>query len=66
MISMHRARNLTVSVVFTGTAAGKPVAADDARAVGIYHLEGLPPLTFDHARILEDYRGWIERGGIRR
>ncbi len=59
-------RGHTVSVVFTGTAAGKPVAADDARAVGIYHLEALPPLTFDHARILEDYRGWIERGGIRR
>jgi 8-oxo-dGTP diphosphatase len=54
-------RGHTVSVVFTGAAAGKPVAADDARAVGIYSLDALPPLAFDHARILNDYRRWLER-----
>ncbi|MCJ7556456.1 MAG: NUDIX hydrolase [Gammaproteobacteria bacterium] len=54
-------RGHTVSVVFTGAAAGRPVAADDARAVGIYSLDALPPLAFDHARILADYRRWIER-----
>jgi 8-oxo-dGTP diphosphatase len=54
-------RGHTVSIVFTGTATGQPVAGDDARAVGIHDLDALPPLVFDHARILEDYRAWIEQ-----
>jgi 8-oxo-dGTP diphosphatase len=54
-------RGHTVSVVFTAAAAGNPVAADDARAVGIFNLDDLPPLAFDHARILEDYHRWIMR-----
>jgi 8-oxo-dGTP diphosphatase len=54
-------RGHTVSVVYTAAASGKPVAADDARAVGIFGLEDLPPLAFDHARILADYARWILR-----
>lgn len=54
-------RGHTVSVVFTGAAAGRPQAGDDARDVGVFGLDKLPPLAFDHARILGDYRRWIER-----
>jgi len=54
-------RGHTVSVVFTGAAAGKPQAGDDAREIGVFDLDKLPPLAFDHARILADYRRWIER-----
>ena len=50
------ARGHTVSVVFDGRAHGEPVAADDARAVAIVDPARLPPLAFDHARILADYR----------
>jgi 8-oxo-dGTP diphosphatase len=46
----------TVSVVFVGTARGVPVAADDARAVRAVDPRDPPPLAFDHARILADYR----------
>lgn len=54
-------RGHTVSVVFTGAAAGRPQAGDDARDVGVFSLDKLPPLAFDHARILADYKRWIER-----
>lgn len=45
----------TVSVVFVGRAEGTPVAADDARNVAVFDTNALPPLAFDHARILADY-----------
>jgi 8-oxo-dGTP diphosphatase len=54
-------RGHTVSVVFTGAAAGRPQAGDDARDLGVFSLDKLPPLAFDHARILADYKRWIER-----
>lgn len=55
------ARGHTVSVVFTAAAVGTPVAADDARAVDIFSLDALPPLAFDHRKILDDYQAWIKR-----
>lgn len=54
-------RGHTVSVVFTGASSGAPRAADDAREVGIFEPDRLPPLAFDHARILADYQRWIQR-----
>ncbi len=46
----------TLSVVFIARAGGKPVAADDAKGVGVFTRDTLPsPLCFDHARILDDY-----------
>ena len=48
-------RQHTVSTVYLATAEGTPVAGDDAGAVAIFHEESLPPLAFDHSRILEDY-----------
>lgn len=48
-------RQHTVSTVFLATAQGTPVAGDDADEVAVFHEESLPPLAFDHSRILGDY-----------
>jgi ADP-ribose pyrophosphatase YjhB (NUDIX family) len=49
-------RQHTISVVFVAKAHGQPVAADDAKNVGIFTRETLPVLlAFDHRRILNDY-----------
>ena len=48
-------RQHTLSTVFIAQAEGIPHAADDAAEVGVYTRDTLPPLAFDHARILEDY-----------
>ena len=45
----------TVSVVFSASAAGTPKGADDALRAQIFTRGNLPPLAFDHARILTDY-----------
>ena len=45
----------TISTVFIARAQGEPVAGDDAGAAAIFTAENLPPLAFDHARILADY-----------
>ncbi|BAW95893.1 mutator, NUDIX family protein [[Synechococcus] sp. NIES-970] len=50
------ARKHTISIVFIAMATGEPQAADDAKAVGIFHPWELPQnLCFDHGRILQDY-----------
>jgi ADP-ribose pyrophosphatase YjhB (NUDIX family) len=42
--------------VFIARAEGRPQAADDAAAWGVFTRESLPaPLAFDHAKILDDY-----------
>ncbi len=48
-------RGHTVSIVYVAEGRGEPQAGDDAGAVRIVTLEALPPLAFDHARILRDY-----------
>jgi ADP-ribose pyrophosphatase YjhB (NUDIX family) len=55
-------RGATVSVVFLGHARGRPHAGDDARHVGLFRLDGLPPLAFDHRQILDDYARYRETG----
>jgi ADP-ribose pyrophosphatase YjhB (NUDIX family) len=55
-------RGPTVSVVFLGQAEGTPRAEDDAKNVAVYALDRLPPLAFDHAQILEDYRRYKQDG----
>jgi 8-oxo-dGTP diphosphatase len=55
-------RGPTVSVVFLGHATGEPTAADDAKAVKLYALDALPPLAFDHAQILDDYKKYKSTG----
>lgn len=49
------ARQHTASTVYVATAAGPPVAADDAAAAAVFTQDTLPPLVFDHGRILDDY-----------
>ncbi len=48
-------RQHTISTVFVATASGTPVGGDDARQAAVFTRETLPPLAFDHARILADY-----------
>lgn len=48
-------RQHTISTVFIASANGLPVAGDDAAHAAIFHQDALPPLAFDHARILADY-----------
>lgn len=47
----------TLTVVFLATAAGTPMAADDAKNVGVFdRVRALSlPLAFDHREILLDY-----------
>lgn len=52
-------RGWTVSVVYLAQVepgAAKPVAADDASAVGWFPLDALPALAFDHAMLLARVR----------
>jgi len=55
-------RRHTLSVVFLGRADGEPVGADDAARAEVFPLEVLPPLVFDHATIVTDYRRYRETG----
>jgi 8-oxo-dGTP diphosphatase len=48
-------RGQTIGIAYVGRAQGEPVAADDASNVAIVDPERLPPLAFDHGRILADY-----------
>ena len=49
------ARQHTASTVFIGKGEGTPVAGDDAGRAGLFSEETMPPLVFDHAKILADY-----------
>ena len=49
-------RQHTLSIVFIATAKGVPVAADDAKSLGVFNQWDLPSnLCFDHDRVLNDY-----------
>ena len=46
----------TISTVFIAQGQGRPKAADDAAALGLFSQDALPfPLAFDHREILDDY-----------
>ena len=55
-------RGSTVTVVFLGRASGTPRAEDDAKNIGVYALDQLPRLAFDHDQILDDYRRYKKDG----
>ena len=58
-------RGHTVTVVYVGTATGRPEAADDAKEVLISDPYHPPcPLAFDHAGVLADYRRYRETGAV--
>jgi len=48
-------RQHTASTVFTGKAKGTPQAGDDAKDAALFSEESLPPLVFDHEKIVADY-----------
>ena len=48
-------RHHTITTVFIAAADGLPSAGDDAAKTGIFTRDNLPPLVFDHAKILADY-----------
>ena len=49
-------RHHTVTVVFVAHAMGQPMAADDAKDLGVFQPDRLPtPMAFDHANIMADY-----------
>ena len=49
-------RQHNISVVFVARGTGRPIAADDAKDVGVFHENSIPKdLAFDHHKILRDY-----------
>ena len=56
------ARQHTASTVYIATASGQPVAADDAQRAGVFRQDTLPPLVFDHDRILREYFAFKQSG----
>jgi 8-oxo-dGTP diphosphatase len=60
-------RGHTVSIVYVGTAAGRPAGGDDAAQARRFALDALPePLAFDHGAIVDDYRRYRTGHGVPR
>lgn len=52
-------RHHTITAVFVAKATGKPIAADDARSIGLFTRDDIPAdMAFDHRKVLEDYFKW--------
>ncbi|MDH4320447.1 MAG: NUDIX hydrolase [Desulfobulbaceae bacterium] len=49
------ARQHTISTVYIARGEGRPHGGDDARRAEIFRVGEMPPLVFDHARIINDY-----------
>lgn len=47
-------RGHVVSICYAATASGIPRAGSDARDAGVFSIDELPPLAFDHGRIVAD------------
>jgi 8-oxo-dGTP diphosphatase len=56
------ARGHTVSAVYIAHARGEPRAGDDAGHLALFDPASCPPLAFDHALIIADYRAWLTSG----
>ncbi len=54
-------RGHTIGIVYVGRARGEPAAGDDAQNVAVVDPARLPPLAFDHGRILADYLAGARR-----
>lgn len=58
-------RGHTVSAVYIATADGTPKAADDAKNLALFTVDGIPEkLAFDHSQIITDYRHYKETGKL--
>lgn len=60
------ARGHTISAVYITAATGEPVGMDDARNAGVFTLDSLPALAFDHGRILQDYARYLHTGEVKK
>ncbi|RLF52663.1 MAG: NUDIX hydrolase [Thermoplasmata archaeon] len=54
-------RGHVISVVFLLEAEGEPKAGDDAADAKFFSLDNLPPLAFDHEKIIKDAIKEIKR-----
>ena len=57
-------RGHTASAVYIAQARGEPRAGDDAGRFELFDPADCPPLAFDHARIIADYRAWLATGRV--
>ena len=57
-------RRHTASTVFIARASGRPQAGDDAADAALFTRQTLPPLVFDHPRILADYFAAKDQGQL--
>lgn len=56
-------RGQTITAVYVARSDGVPVAADDAKGVGLFDPRNPPsPLAFDHVDILADYVRFLDHG----
>ncbi|HEC76104.1 MAG TPA: NUDIX hydrolase [Thermoplasmatales archaeon] len=53
-------RGHTISIAFLLEGKGEPYAGDDAVEVKFFDLEKLPPLAFDHEKIIRDAMEMME------
>ncbi len=57
----------TATLVFIARASGQPRGGDDAARARLFDPENLPPLAFDHRRIIDHYlrfKKWLSSLGI--
>lgn len=58
-------RHHTITTVYIAQAFGKPIAADDAKKIGLFKEQNLPsPIVFDHEKILKEYFSWKRKRKI--
>jgi 8-oxo-dGTP diphosphatase len=58
-------RGHTVTAVYVAEATGTPMAADDAKNVGLFTFDNLPAvLAFDHAQVLADFQHYRMSGSV--
>jgi 8-oxo-dGTP diphosphatase len=57
-------RGHTASAVYIAEARGEPRAGDDAGGLALFDPVDCPPLAFDHALIIADYRDWLANGRV--
>jgi len=55
-------RRHTITTVYLARAEGAPRGGSDARQARVWPWEALPPLCFDHGRILADVRRYLTTG----
>jgi 8-oxo-dGTP diphosphatase len=56
-------RGHVVSAAFLARGRGELMAGSDARSAQVFPLQSLPPLAFDHDKILSDALSLAERSG---